>query len=106
MHRRHKLISHGTALKIGLRGTVKDPRVNIACKCEKFTEAEITEAIQPHRGCFCILDQGRSLVACDFPPHPPAYINLLANRSLNAGSVTLLVQWYLTEAAELQRETV
>ena len=103
MHRRHKLISHGTALKIGLRGTVKDPRVNISCKCEKFTEAEITEAIQPHRGCFCILDQGRS---CDFPPHPPAYINLLANRSLNAGSVTLLVQWYLTEAAELQRETV
>ena len=44
MHRRHKLISHGTALKIGPRGTVKDPRVNIACKCEKFTEAEIIEA--------------------------------------------------------------
>ena len=69
-HRRHKLISHGTALKIGPRGTVKDPRVNIACKCEKFTEAEITEAIHPH---------------------PPAYINLLANRAVNAGSVTLLV---------------
>ena len=44
MHRRHKLISHGTALKIGPRGTVKDPRVNIACKCEKFTEADIIEA--------------------------------------------------------------
>ena len=33
----------------------------------------------------------RSLVACDFPPHQPAYINLLANRAVNAGSVTLLV---------------